>query len=201
MTFSDNPQPVVLNGAVRAFEDPIGSHGSGLRHRQCSRREPARVPRHRTPQCNLHGGGDDRFRESPRRIDGNPANVTRTSQPVTISVLDLRVPRRQTALRSAGVRMGERYRGAWNISRRRAALCASISIAPGSLPAKANCSLRFSMNAPLRQEPFPAFRFPISSKAMSHNGAWTPSGRQRLHPHRPCPYRSISSMPSPWGPS
>ena len=120
---SDNPQPVVLNGAVRAFEIPIEVPTDPVCViDRCSRREPARVSRHQTPQCYLHGGGDHPVQGIlPRRIDGKPGQHHADIATGDHFGAEFGASRgAQAALRSAGLRMGERLpRASWQISKRR----------------------------------------------------------------------------------
>jgi hypothetical protein len=91
---SDQPQPVIQHGAVRAFEVPLESTDTICRiddlqiaTRHFSSKHEFHDTRHRN--VTYTAVATTRFKEYfPDSLTADPANVTRTSQPVTISVLN-----------------------------------------------------------------------------------------------------------------
>ena len=118
---SDNPQPVVLNGAVRAFEIPIDPTDTicviDIAH--VANQHEFHDTKHRN--VTYTAVATTRFKEYfPDSLTANPANVTRTSQPVTISVLNSARPAAPKPLYVLPAFGWETTtEGSWNISRRK----------------------------------------------------------------------------------
>ena len=117
---SDNPQPVVLNGAVRAFEVPInpGDVVCVIDDTLASNKHEFHDTKHRN--VTYTAVATTRFKEYfPDSMTANPANVTRTSQPVTISVLNSARPAAPKPLYIVPAFGWETTtEGSWDISRR-----------------------------------------------------------------------------------
>ena len=122
---SDNPQPVILNGAVRAFDVPvevtdivcdIDDTQGGSRH--FSSKHEFHDTRHRN--VTYTAVATTRFKEYfPDALTADPANVTRTSNPMTISVLSSARPAAPVplyVLPSFG--WTSETDGSWTVSRR-----------------------------------------------------------------------------------
>ena len=169
---STDPQPVILHGAIRAFEVPlevddtvcvIDDTQQSTRH--FSSRHEFHDTRHRSVTYTTVA--TTRFKEYfPDTLTANSDNITRTSQPVTISVLNSArpaAPTRFTSFRLSGGRATRRVPG--RSASAVAARSASISTAPGFPLVKANC-LRPSCSAAHRLlKPSRATRFPTQSRA------------------------------------
>ena len=122
---SDNPQPVIQNGAVRAFEVPINSadticeiDDTQIAAKHFSSKHEFHDTRHRN--VTYTAVATTRFKEYfPDTLTANPANVTRTSQPVTISVLNSARPAAPKPLYILPAFGWETTaEGAWTISKR-----------------------------------------------------------------------------------
>ena len=122
---SDNPQPVILNGAVRAFEVPLDAtdtvcdiDDTQIASKHFSSKHEFHDTRHRN--VTYTAVGTTRFKEYfPDALTADPANVTRTSQPVTLSVLNSARPAAPVPLYvipSFGWTSGTQ--GAWSVSKR-----------------------------------------------------------------------------------
>jgi hypothetical protein len=122
---SDNTQPVIQNGAVRAFEVPvevgdivcdIDDTQGAIRH--FSSKHEFHDTRHRN--VTYTAVATTRFKEYfPDTLTANPANVTRTSVPATVSVLNSARPAAPVplyVLPSFGWSQGTD--GSWTVSRR-----------------------------------------------------------------------------------
>ena len=118
---SDNPQPVVLNGAVRAFEIPIGPTDPVcvIDSAHAANQHEFHDTKHRN--VTYTAVATTRFKEYfPDALTANPANVTRTSQPVTISVLNSARPAAPKPLYVLPAFGWESTtEGSWNINRRK----------------------------------------------------------------------------------
>jgi hypothetical protein len=117
---SDNPQPVVLNGAVRAFEVPISPSDTicVIDNTFISNRHEFHDTKHRN--VTYTAVATTRFKEYfPDSLTADPANVTRSSQPVTISVLNSARPAAPKPLYVVpAFGWQTTFEGSWNISRR-----------------------------------------------------------------------------------
>ena len=122
---SDAPQPVVQVGAVRAFEVPTEPNDgvcviddNQLATKHFSSRHEFHDTRHRN--VTYTAVATTRFKEYfPDTLTANPDNVTRTSQPVTISVLNSARPAAPKPLYIMPAFGWEQTtEGSWTISRR-----------------------------------------------------------------------------------
>jgi hypothetical protein len=123
---STNPQPVILNGAVRAFEVPVEATDTVCvidDLQQSTRHFSSKHEFHDTKHRNVtyKAVATTRFKEYfPDALTANPDNITRTSHPVTVSVLNSARP---AAPKPAYVVPAFGWEtdteGAWQISKRR----------------------------------------------------------------------------------
>ena len=123
---SDNPQPVFPHGAVRAFEVPLE-----VADTVCVIDDSQQVTRHFSSKHEFHDTrhrnvtytavATTRFKEYfPDTLTANSDNITRTSQPVTISVLNSARPAAPKPLYVVPAFGWESdTEGAWQISKRR----------------------------------------------------------------------------------
>jgi hypothetical protein len=123
---STDPQPVMLHGAVRAFEVPLE-----VADTLCVIDDPQQTARHSSNRHEFHDTrhrnvtytavATTRFKEYfPDTLTANPDNITRTSQPVTISVLNSARPAAPKPLYVIPAFGWESdTEGAWQISKRR----------------------------------------------------------------------------------
>jgi hypothetical protein len=117
---SNNPQPVVLKGAVRAFEVPINADDTvcAIDNTLVSNKHEFHDTKHRN--VTYKAVATTRFKEYfPDALTANPDNVTRTSQPVTISVLSSARPAAPKPLYVVpAFGWKTTVEGSWNVSRR-----------------------------------------------------------------------------------
>jgi hypothetical protein len=122
---STNPQPVVLNGAVRAFEVPINPDEIVAvidDNQQATKHFSSKHEFHDTRHRNVTyiAVATTRFMEYfPDSLRSDPANFTRTSQPVTISILNSArpaAPKPLYVIPTFGWESGNE--GAWTTSKR-----------------------------------------------------------------------------------
>ena len=123
---STNPQPVILNGAVRAFEVPVEATDT-----LCVIDDQQQTARHSSNKHEFHDTkhrnvtytavATTRFKEYfPDALTANPDNIIRTSQPVTVSVLNSARPAAPKPLYVVPAFGWETdTEGAWQISKRR----------------------------------------------------------------------------------
>ncbi len=123
---STNPQPVILNGAVRAFEVPVEASDT-----VCVIDDQQQTTRHFSSEHQFHDTkhrnvtytavATTRFKEYfPDTLTANPDNITRTSQPVTVSVLNSARPAAPAPLYVIPAFGWETdTEGAWQVSKRR----------------------------------------------------------------------------------
>jgi hypothetical protein len=123
---STDPQPVILYGAVRAFEVPVECadtvcviDDSQQSTRHFSSRHEFHDTRHRN--VTYTAVATTRFKEYfPDTLTANPDNITRTSQPVTVSVLNSARPAAPKPLYVLPAFGWESdTEGTWQISKRR----------------------------------------------------------------------------------
>ena len=116
----NNPQPVVLKGAVRAFEVPINADDTvcAIDNALVSNKHEFHDTKHRN--VTYKAVATTRFKEYfPDALTANPDNVTRTSQPVTISVLSSARPAAPKPLYVVpAFGWKTTVEGSWNVSRR-----------------------------------------------------------------------------------
>ena len=123
---TDNPQPVVLNGSVRAFEVPINHpdetvaviDDTQIDTKHFSSKHEFHDTRHRN--VTYTAVATTRFKEYfPDALTADPANITRTSRPVTLSVLNSARPAAPKPLYVVPAFGWETTtEGAWTVSRR-----------------------------------------------------------------------------------
>lgn len=122
---SDNPQPVILEGAVRAFEVPVDADevvcridDTQMATKHFSSKQEFHDTRHRN--VTYTAVATTRFKEYfPDALTADPANVTRTSQPVTVSVLNSARPAAPKVLYIVPAFGWESTtEGSWKISKR-----------------------------------------------------------------------------------
>jgi hypothetical protein len=122
---SDNPQPQILNGSMRAFEVPIDPDDtvaviddtqSATKH--FSSKHEFHDTKHRN--VTYTAVATTRFKEYfPDALTADPANITRSSQPVTLSILNSArpaAPRPLYVIPSFGWQ--STTEGAWTVSKR-----------------------------------------------------------------------------------
>ncbi len=122
---STNPQPVILNGAVRAFEVPVEATDTVCvidDLQQSTRHFSSKHEFHDTRHRNVTytAVATTRFKEYfPDALTANPDNITRKSQPVTISVLNSARPAAPKPLYVVPAFGWETdTEGAWQVSKR-----------------------------------------------------------------------------------
>jgi len=122
---SDNPQPVVLVGSMRAFEVPINPDetvavidDSQILTKHFSSKHEFHDTKHRN--VTYTAVATTRFKEYfPDALTANPANITRTSQPVTVSVLNSARPAAPKPLYVIpSFAWQSTAEGAWTVSKR-----------------------------------------------------------------------------------
>jgi hypothetical protein len=123
---TDNPQPVVLKGSVRAFEVPINPDDTiaviddtQLATKHFSSKHEFHDTKHRN--VTYTAVATTRFKEYfPDSLTADPANVTRTSQPATVSILNSARPAAPKPLYVIpAVAWESTIEGAWTVSKRR----------------------------------------------------------------------------------
>jgi hypothetical protein len=118
---SDNPQPVVLEGAVRAFEIPLKPDDAicVIDSVHVDNKHEFHDTKHRN--VTYTAVATTRFKEYfPDSLTANPNNITRASQPVTVSVLNsarAAAPKPLYVLPAFG--WETTMEGTWNISKRK----------------------------------------------------------------------------------
>jgi hypothetical protein len=122
---TDNPQPQILNGSIRAFEVPIdpGDTVAVIDDTQSATKHfSSKHEFHDTKHRNViyTAVATTRFKEYfPDALTADPANITRTSQPVTLSILNSArpaAPKPLYVIPSFGWQ--STTEGAWTVSKR-----------------------------------------------------------------------------------
>ena len=117
---SDDPQPVILNGSAQAFQVPIGASDTVafIDNAHAANKHEFHDTKHRT--VDYTATATTRFKEYfPDALTADPANITRTSQPVTRSIPSSARPLAPKPLYVLPIFGWERQtEGAWNFSRR-----------------------------------------------------------------------------------